>query len=154
MKKIIDFLPYFLSFVFILLAGNIFMGDTSIYMDLEKPLFAPPPYVFGIAWFILYSLMLISLYLIFTDNSNVWSKRKAYYIFYVQLIINVIWPIIFFKEDMFLIAFFWILLLIVIVIIMIRIFYKIKPVIGLLQLPYLIWLIFAGVLNLFIYFLN
>lgn len=154
MEKFKGFLPYLLTTILILLVGNLFGGDTSIYLDLEKPPLSPPSYVFGIAWLILYTLMIISLYLIYKTDCGNCNKKNAYFPFFTQLIINVIWPMIFFGEDKFFLAFLWILLLIVSVVFMIREFIKINPLAGFLQIPYLLWLIFATYLNYGIYTLN
>lgn len=151
------FLPYALAMVFILLVGNLFASDTSLYETLEKPMFSPPPKVFGIAWSILYTLMAISLYLIYTTDcthKEECDKKGAYWIFFLQLIVNIIWPFIFFTKDYLFLAFLWILFLIVLVYVMLRKFAEINPWAAKLQLPYFLWLLFAAYLNYFIATMN
>lgn len=154
LEKSKGFIPLALITIAILIVGYFIAGDTSIYADLEKPPFSPTPYVFGIAWSILYTLMFISLYLIYKTNCYECEKKRAYSIFFIQLIINIIWPAIFFGEDKFFIAFLWILILVIAVIFMIFEFKKINKLSAYLQIPYLFWLLFASYLNYSIYMLN
>jgi len=96
----------------------------------------------------------VSSYLIYTSNANETEKKSALSIYLIQLIINALWPLIFFRFKLYLLAFIWIILLIIAVIIMIYRFYKINTTAAYLQIPYLLWLIFASVLNYNIYLLN
>ena len=127
-------------------------GANGGYNSFIKPDFAPPAVLFPIVWSILYILMGISSYII--DNSNDGKKEKAMNSYYAQLIINLLWSFIFFSFKMYLFAFIWIILLILAVVIMIKRFYDINKLSGLLQIPYLLWLIFASILNFSIYLLN
>lgn len=101
-----------------------------------------PPWIFPVVWTILYTLMGISSYLIYERTKEI-SK-----IYISQLIVNLIWPFIFFKFKLFTLAFIWILLLILLVIIMIKEFLSKNKLAGYLQIPYLIWLFIAAILNL------
>ena len=101
-----------------------------------------PPWIFPIVWTILYILMGISSYLIYTKIKIIPK------IYIIQLIINLLWSFIFFKFKLFILAFIWILFLILLVIIMIRDFLSINKLSGYLQIPYLIWLFIALYLNL------
>ena len=121
------------------------------YNSLEKPLFSPPSIVFPIVWSILYILMGIS-YGILDNNSLVDSNINL--IYYLQLFVNLLWPIAFFVLKWRLFAFFWILLLAILIFVMIIKFYSKNKTAGLLQIPYLLWTLFATYLNLFIYLLN
>ncbi len=132
--------------------GNLLGGGTDLYDTIVKPSFAVPPIVFPIVWTILYILMGISAYIIYTSDSE--NKDIALGLYAVQLVINALWPLFFFRYQMFFVSFLWLLLLIAVVIAMIVAFYKIKPIAAYLQIPYLLWLIFAGVLNFAIYRLN
>ena len=85
-------------------------------------------------------------------KTNSLTDTKINNIYYLQLFVNLLWSIIFFVLKCRLIAFFWILLLIALVILMIIEFYKKNKVAGLLQIPYLLWIIFASFLNLSISF--
>lgn len=121
------------------------------YETLERPLFSPPSSIFPIVWTILYTLMGISYGIL---KSNGLVNQEINLIYYSQLIVNLLWPIAFFVLEWRLFAFLWIILLIVLIINMIIKFYNKNKLAGLLQIPYLIWLIFAAYLNLGVYLLN
>lgn len=122
------------------------------YYELVLPSFAPPGIVFPIVWTILYTLMGISSYLIIKSNDV--GKNEALFVYGVQLIINLFWSILFFVFRLYFISFIWILLLIGFVVVMIKKFYDINKISAYIQIPYLLWLIFAAILNLSVYFLN
>lgn len=130
--------------------GLIISGSID-YNSLEKPPLAPPSIVFPIVWTIIYIIMGISYGMLKNENL-VDSKTK--WIYYIQLLINALWSIIFFTLKARLFAFIWIILLDILVITMIIDFYKKKKVAGILQIPYLLWSLFATYLNLGIYLLN
>ena len=115
------------------------------YQDLNKPPLSPPGIVFPIVWTILYVIMGFSFY-----KQNEQNKT----IYYTQLIVNGLWSIIFFIFKWYLLSFIWIILLIILVIIMIYKFYKENKLSGLINIPYLIWLIFAAYLSFGVYLLN
>ena len=133
-----------------IIIGAITSGSIE-YNTLVKPVFAPPSILFPIVWTILYILMGVS-YGILESNSLVNSEIK--FIYYLQLFVNAMWSIIFFVFEWRLFAYIWILILISLVIWMIAKFYNQNKVAGLLQIPYLLWIIFASFLNLSIYILN
>lgn len=116
--------------------------------DLIKPMFFPKDIVFPIAWSILYLLMTISLY-ITTKKDN-----ELYPIYFAQLIVNAIWTPLFFGFKLYLFSFLWIILLIVLVIMMTYKMFMKNKVSAYLQIPYILWLLFAMYLNLAIYLLN
>lgn len=132
------------------IVGLIISGSID-YNSLQKPFLAPPSILFPIIWTILYILMGIS-YGILEDKSLIDSKTKI--IYYLQLFVNALWPIAFFVLKWRLFAFIWIILLDILVIVMIIDFYKKNRIAGLLQIPYLLWILFASYLNLSIYLLN
>lgn len=121
------------------------------YNSLQKPFLAPPSIAFPIVWSILYVLMGIS-YGILDTNSEVDSEVNL--IYYLQLFFNALWPIFFFVLKWRLFAFFWIIALAILIIIMIIKFYNRNKVAGYLQIPYLLWTLFATYLNISIYILN
>jgi len=127
-------------------------NSMEIYSQITKPALAPPGIIFPIVWGILYTLMGISAYIITVSNHP--DSGNALFIYALQLIVNFIWPLIFFNGQMFWLAFAIILLLWVLIIIMIRKFYQIRPIAAYLQIPYLIWVTFAAYLNLMIAILN
>lgn len=124
----------------------------SNYSSYNMPSFAPPGILFPIVWTILYTLMGISSYIISESNSR--EKENALSIYWLQLGINLLWSIIFFVLNLKTLAFIWIILLIIAVIIMLKKFLSINKLAGYLQVSYLLWLLFAAVLNLSIIFLN
>ncbi|MBE6148871.1 MAG: tryptophan-rich sensory protein [Firmicutes bacterium] len=124
--------------------------NTDTYQIINKPPFSPPGIVFPIVWSILYILMGISLYAIIKDKCN----KKSINLFLAQLLINLIWPFLFFNFELYYFSALWILILIYYVYLMTRNFLSIKKIAGYLQFPYLIWLIFALYLNLGVAFLN
>ena len=140
-----------LAFGFI---GNLLGGGSDSYQSLILPDFAPPGFIFGIVWPILYILMGISSYIIKMSCACESEKISAQSIYFVQLILNSLWSLFFFRFEMYLFSFIWILLIILAVIVMIYKFHKISPTAAYLQIPYLLWLIFAAILNYSIYTLN
>ena len=133
--------------------GNLFaiFIDTSYYNELNK-IINVPGYIFPIAWSILYLIMGITLFIILNSNNEI--KYQAIKIYFIQLLINSLWTLLFFKFKLYIFSYIWIILLIILVIIMIINFYKIKKVAGILNTFYLLWLIFASILNLGIVILN
>ncbi len=131
--------------------SSLFSGNMSSSV-FNKPLFSPPAFLFPVVWTILYILMGISSYIIYSsDNPN---KRNAIKIYVIQLIFNFFWSIIFFGSSQYLLAFVWLIILIILIIIMIYRFYAIEPLAAYLQIPYLLWCLFAAYLNYMIYRLN
>ena len=145
---------YAKSILIPIILGGIVGFIISKFMDyntLEKPFLAPPGILFPIVWSILYVLMGIS-YGILDSNSLVDNNINL--IYYLQLFVILLWPIAFFVLKWRLFAFIWILLLAVLIVVMIVKFYGKNRIAGLLQIPYLLWTLFATYLNLFIYLLN
>nr|WP_289706742.1 TspO/MBR family protein [Enterocloster clostridioformis] len=131
----------------------LFSGNMSSYSILNKPAFSPPGFIFPVVWTILYILMGASSYIVYSSNSS--NKLKALSLYCIQLFFNFCWSIIFFGLDLFLFAFIWLIALIfIIIIIMIRQFLIVNPLSAYLQIPYLIWCIFAAYLNFSIFLLN
>lgn len=130
---------------------GLLISNSIDYESLIQPPLAPPSIAFPIVWTILYILMGIS-YGILESNSLVDSNINS--IYYLQLFVNALWSIFFFVFKWRLFSFIWIILLAILVIIMIIRFYAKNKVAGLLQIPYLLWILFASYLNLSIYLLN
>ena len=127
-------------------------GNMSLYSTINKPAFSPPSIVFPIVWTILYVLMGISSYIIYSSDSA--DKTKALKIYALQLFFNFCWSILFFRYQLYLFSFLWLVILIVLICIMIKDFYKINPAAAYLQIPYLLGCIFAAYLNFSIYTMN
>lgn len=140
-------IPVILGFVV-----GIITNQSMNYQEINKPFFAPPAIIFPIVWTILYVFMGISFYWINEREDD--RQKKAIFTYFMQLFVNLLWPIIFFTYQNYMFAFFWILLLLVLVFRMLYLFSKIDKRAFYLQIPYTIWLIFAAILNLAIVFLN
>ena len=135
-------IPLILGTIIGLLSG---LGGN--YDNYIKPDITPPNIVFPIVWSILYTLMGISNYL-FSKNGN----KSKYYI--PQLIINLIWPILFFVLKWYLLSVIWLIILLIIVILMTIEFFKENKISAYLQIPYILWLIFATYLSIQVLRLN
>ena len=146
-------LAFFLAIPLILgLIVGFLSRPTASYEALVKPFFSPPGFVFPIVWTILYLLMGISSYLIAQSNN---PRRYPALITYVeQLFVNLAWSPIFFTLNFRFLAFLWILFLIYLVVKMIVQFKRVSHRAAYLQIPYLLWLIFAALLNFSIVILN
>ena len=151
MSKIKIYAKNILIFVIIIVIVGFIISDSIDYNTLQKPFLSPPSIVFPIVWTILYILMGISFARL-ELNSKIDQDIKQ--IYYLQLFVNALWSIFFFVLKWRLFSFIWILLLLTLIIIMIIKFYKKDKIAGLLQLPYLIWTLFATYLNFGVYLLN
>ncbi|MFA5318436.1 MAG: TspO/MBR family protein [Patescibacteria group bacterium] len=123
------------------------------YSGINKPSFNPPNWIFGPVWTILFVLMGISLYLIWAEKTKI-NKTSAYLFFYLQLVFNVVWSVLFFGLHNPLYAFVEIIFLWIFILLNIIFFYKINKLAGWLLLPYILWVSFAAFLNYNIWILN
>jgi len=140
------FLPVVLgSIVGFLISGNI------DYSNLTKPPLAPSSIVFPIAWTIIYLLMGLSYFILKRNEKDI---KLESIIYYTQLFVNLLWSIIFFNLEWRFFAIIWIFLLDVLVAIMIYLFYNKNKLSGYLNIPYMLWLLFATYLTIGIYILN
>lgn len=130
---------------------GIIISRSIDYNGLVKPFLSPPSIIFPIVWTILYVLMGVSYGILKQNDLLDFETRRIYYL---QLFVNALWPIFFFTLKWRLFAFLWIVLLLVLITTMIRVFYDRSKTAGLIQIPYLLWTVFATYLNLFTYLLN
>ena len=121
------------------------------YNTLQKPPLSPPGFIFGIVWSILYLLMGIAYGILVYKGK---SDAEVSKIYWTQLIINLIWQILFFVFKLRLFSSIWIIILLILVISMVIKFYKKDKIIGYSQIPYLLWIMFATYLNIGVYILN
>lgn len=128
------------------LAAVLTSDSMQQYQNMYRPPLAPPGWVFPIVWTILFILMGIAAYLIWVSDSP--DKKQALTIYLVQLLANFGWSIIFFRFNAYLVAFAWLLLLWYLIYLTRKQFKEINRTAGLLLLPYLLWVTFAGYLNL------
>lgn len=148
--------PYIISIAIALGVGALsafFTSDSmDIYQTLVKPSLAPPSFIFPIVWTILFILMGISSAIVYQKGGK--DSKKALKTYAIQLIVNFFWSIIFFNLNLYLLSFVWLILLWYLIIVMIKEFKEISPLAAYLQIPYLLWVTFAGYLNFMIYILN
>lgn len=144
-----NFLRIFLPIILGSIVGFIINGFID-YTELVKPPFAPPKILFPIAWSIIYLLMGIAYYLYRKE----YNDGKTIKLYYIQLIVNLLWSVIFFVFKWRLLSIAWILVLDILVIILIKKYFETKKVSAYLNIPYIVWLLFATYLNIGIYILN
>jgi translocator protein len=135
--------------------AGIFTADAvpGWYATLNQPSFNPPNWVFGPVWTILYILMGISLFLVGKQDRSK-ERNVAIFVFLIQLALNFGWSIIFFYYQMIGLALLEIILLWISIITMLFLFHKIKPLAAYINIPYLLWVAFASILNASYYILN
>jgi tryptophan-rich sensory protein len=130
---------------------NTSLNITSWYLMLNKPSFNPPNYLFAPVWTMLYILMGISFFIIIKQNK---MNKKLVLIYFLQLLLNFFWSFIFFNFHQLGYALFEIILLWLSILVMVVLFFKSNKLAGLLNIPYLLWVSFASILNYSIYILN
>ena len=134
-----------------LLAG----GYSDFYREIIRPPFSPPGAVFPVVWAVLYALMGVSAYLVCNaDEAFTNARKRALMLYAVQLGVNFIWSILFFRFRMFAAAAAVAVLLSVLVLLMILQFGKVRKSAARLNVPYLLWSIFASYLAIGVWLLN
>lgn len=128
-------------------------GMQQYMLFVEKPSFSPPDWLFPIAWGILYALMGIGAARVEAQPESR-ERSRGLNLFAVQLVVNFFWSLIFFNAQAFGAAFLWLVLLIVLVAAMTLTFFKTDKLASYLQIPYLLWLLFAAALNWGVWQLN
>lgn len=140
--------PYILQVVLALAAGalgSLLSGGQDLYKQLEKPPLAPPGWVFPVVWTTLYVLMGIAAGLVTQSGDR--DARSAMRRYYIQLAINVLWPVLFFRFELLTVALIWLALLVGAVALTWQSFRRISSPAGWLLVPYLAWCLFALYLN-------
>ena len=137
--------------------GSVFTASSipTWYASLEKPFFNPPNWLFGPVWITLYTLMGISLYLVW--NTQRQAKKKDYFpvwLFLLHLVVNAAWSIIFFGAQNLLAGMITIVILLILIVQLIKLFYPIQKNAAFLLIPYLVWVSFATLLNFSLLLLN
>ena len=135
-------------------SGYLTRDAQTMFSVMNKPSLSPPGWLFPVVWTILYVLMGIASYIIYQQGKDREDVKTALSFYIVQLAFNFFWTIIFFNYESYLFAFIWLIVLWNLVLITIIKFNKISRVASYLMIPYLIWVTFAGYLNLGIYMLN
>lgn len=149
--------------LFICIAISLIVGGVSALLTqnsmemfemIAKPPLSPPGWLFPVVWTILYTLMGISSYIILTSDASQEEIAEAIRLYGYQLIVNFLWPTFFFNFQWYFFALLWLILLWILVFFMIRKFASISKLAAYINIPYLIWLTFAGYLNAGIWWLN
>lgn len=122
------------------------VGGMMKYADMYHPPLSPPGWVFPVVWTILYVLMGIAAYIVYQSEGK--GKKPALILYLIQLFLNFGWSIIFFNLEAYFFAFAWLLLLWLIIYLTAKLFGQLDKTAGILMLPYLVWVTFAGYLNL------
>ena len=136
--------------------GSLFTttGPNSWYSNINKPSFNPPGWIFGPVWSTLYILMGISLFLVLQKGLPNTHVKIAVLIFAVQLVLNILWSVLFFGMQSPMLALIEIALLWVFILLTIINFYPISRTASFLLIPYILWVTFAAILNFSIFMLN
>lgn len=145
-KNIIKIVVY--SILIILVAAFGSVNSKDYYNSLNLPKGAPPSFVFPVAWGILYTLIIISASIIELKAKEGIAKKDALSFYFTQLMVNAVWPYLFFVFKVPLFSFVWLILLLVVVVITFLKFLNLNKVSGYLFIPYILWIIYAGYVNL------
>lgn len=137
-----------------LVVGYLNRNSMNIYNNIKLPSFAPPGYVFPIVWSILYILMGFASYRIYMYRDTEEDIGNSLFIYIVQLLFNYLWSFIFFSFRLYGVAFIELVILFILVVITCIKFIKLDKLAGALLIPYLVWLIYAGVLNFLVWMYN
>ena len=134
------------------LSALLTMEGTRAFSLINKPPLSPPGWVFPVVWSALYLLMGYASWRVWRSDSS--KKGQALKLYAAQLVANFIWPLLFFGGEWYLAALLWLVLLWVLILLTIRAFSAIDERSGDLLIPYILWVSFAGYLNLGVYLLN
>lgn len=136
------------------LAAILTRGGMEDFEIMRKPPLSPPAWLFPVVWTILYALMGIASYLVCSSRASPARKRRALTVYGIQLAVNFFWSLLFFGLEVYLLAFVWLVLLWLLILLTMVMFSYISETAGKLLVPYLLWVSFAGYLNLGVYLLN
>jgi tryptophan-rich sensory protein len=123
------------------------------YSTLNRPVFNPPNWLFGPVWTVLYLVMGVSLFLVWKEQKSS-ARNRAIFIFSVHLILNFGWSFLFFYFNSIGLALVEIILLLISIVLMLIKFHKVKPIAAYINIPYLLWVTFATILNAAYFILN
>lgn len=134
--------------------ATLLSGGMDSYRVINQPPLSPPAWVFPLVWTVLYILMGEASYRVLTSGADKGQIKNALIAYGAQLFLNFLWPLFFFGGQMYLAAFILLIALWVAILITTRRFSKIDETAGDFMLPYLLWVTFAGYLNLGVFLLN
>ena len=132
---------------FVLLSMIFTKGSMEFYNELKQPKFAPPSWLFPIVWTVIYTILTITLY-------KFLSNKKITTLIIINLLINAVWPILFFRFELLGISVYWLVLLIASLALLLYQIYKIKPKYAWFNMFYFLWTLFALYLNITLFYLN
>ena len=135
------------------LSSVITQGQMEAFSALRQPPLSPPGWVFPVAWTILYLLMGVGMAIVWRKSDGE-RRRRAVTLWGVQLAANFLWPLLFFLWQLWLLSLVWLVVLLILVANMTSEFEKTSVTAARLQIPYLLWLLFAAYLNLGVWILN
>ena len=123
-------------------------GFSDFYEVYAKPPLLPPAWLFPVVWTILYAVMGLSAYLVYSAGTSASSEKSCLWIYWAQLAVNFSWSIVFFRFEALWLAFAVIVLLLILIVRMLLCFRKVSPLAAVINIPYLLWVLFATYLNL------
>lgn len=130
-------------------------GNMDIYGEVRRPPLSPPSILFPIVWTLLYALMGISSGIVWINRSrDIQSADNGISYYAVSLVFNFIWSILFFNFRWFFFSFIWLVVLLYLIVRTVMSYKSVSPMAAYLQIPYAVWVAFAGYLNIGIWFLN
>ena len=129
-------------------------GSMEEFAALNQPPLSPPGWVFPVVWTILFLMMGVASYLVCTSGAERSRVQAALQSYALQLAFNFVWPLLFFRWGLYGVAFLWLIVLWVLILVTLTRFYRISKPAGWLLVPYALWVLFAGYLNLSIYLHN
>ena len=143
------------SILFTNILGFIFglISRPSSFSGVAQPVFVPPSWVFIVVWIVLYTILGISFYLILRSKDSR-DRKWSIGLYFVNLVFNYLWVVWFFNLKLFLFSYIWLIVLIGITIVMIYFFYRVNKWAGIINVPYLVWIVFASIINIFVFYLN
>lgn len=136
------------------LSALLTMGSMKDFEALRQPPLSPPAWLFPAVWTLLYILMGAASYIVLEAKVSTESKKHALKSYFLQLFFNFMWSIIFFTFGAYEIAFAWLVALFLLIVLTAVRFFGINRLAGGLMLPYILWVLFAGYLNLAVAYLN
>lgn len=136
------------------ISGFLNRNSMKDFESLNQPPLSPPGWLFPVVWTILYTLMGIASYLVYTSYATKRKKNNALTVYGAQLFFNFVWSFLFFNFGLYTLAFIWILILLALIILTTVLFSKISKPAAYLMIPYILWVTFAAYLNLGVAILN
>lgn len=149
-------LVFFLALPVITGAVSALISSDSMkqFASLNQPPLSPPGWLFPVVWTVLYVLMGIASYIVYSSDAPKREISQALTFYGLQLFFNFFWSIFFFNFGLYYFSFAWLVAMLVLIIITTVLFYQISKTAAYLMIPYIIWVVFAGYLNLGVALLN